>query len=110
MEALILERKVNDMNEKEIIDLEEESGDKATAWVQDNLRVIVSVFIVAAIALGIYSYSGRNANTDTDTDTLGSGSSTEDGTTLGNGTGNAITKMGITTSRCWMAQPGRAAA
>jgi hypothetical protein len=96
MEALILERKVNDMNEKEIIDLEEESGDKATAWVQDNLRVIVSVFIVAAIALGIYSYSGRNANTDTDTDTLGSGSSTEDGTTLGNGTGNAMQKDGVT--------------
>ncbi len=92
---LLLERKVNDMNENEIIDLEEESGDKATAWVQDNLRVIVSVFIVAAIALGIYSYSGRNANTDTDT--LGSGSSTEDTTTPGNGTENTIKKDGVTT-------------
>lgn len=83
------------MNENETIDLEEESGDKATAWVQDNLRVIVSVFIVAAIALGIYSYSGRNANTDTDT--LGSGSSTEDGTTLGNGSTDTIKKDGVTT-------------
>ena len=64
------------MNENEPIDLQEEAGDKATAWVQDNLRVIVSVFIVAAIALGIYSYSGRNANTDT----VGSGSATEETT------------------------------
>lgn len=62
------------MNENEPIDLQEEAGDKATAWVQDNLRVIVSVFIVAAIALGIYSYSGRNANTST----VGSGSATEE--------------------------------
>lgn len=62
------------MNENEPIDLQEEAGDKATAWVQDNLRVIVSVFIVAAIALGIYSYSGRNANTNT----VGSGSATEE--------------------------------
>lgn len=62
------------MNENEQIDLQEEAGDKATAWVQDNLRVIVSVFIVAAIALGIYSYSGRNANTST----VGSGSATEE--------------------------------
>lgn len=62
------------MNDNEPIDLQEEAGDKATAWVQDNLRVIVSVFIVAAIALGIYSYSGRNA----DIDTIGSGSSTEE--------------------------------
>ncbi len=64
------------MNENEQIDLQEEAGDKATAWVQDNLRVIVSVFIVAAIALGIYSYSGRNANTDM----VGSGSATEETT------------------------------
>lgn len=28
-------------------------------WIQENLRIIVSVFIVAAIALGIYSYSQR---------------------------------------------------
>lgn len=87
---LSLERKVNDMNENEIIDLQEENGDKATAWVQDNLRVIVSVFIVAAIALGIYSYSGRNAGTNTDT--VGSGSSTEETNTTGSGTNAAIKK------------------
>ena len=37
----------------------ESSADQAKAWVQENLRIIVSVFIVAAIALGIYSYSQR---------------------------------------------------
>jgi hypothetical protein len=40
-------------------DVEEGTADSAKAWLQENLRVIVSVFIVAAIALGIYSYSGR---------------------------------------------------
>jgi hypothetical protein len=38
---------------------EESSTNQAKAWVQENLRIIVSVFIVAAIALGIYSYSQR---------------------------------------------------
>lgn len=83
------------MNENEPIDLQEESGDTATAWVQDNLRVIVSVFIVAAIALGIYSYSGRNANTDADT--VGSGSSTEETSTTGSGTDTTIKKGVIDT-------------
>ncbi len=40
-------------------DIEESSTDAMKTWLQENLRVIVSVFIVAAIALGIYSYSGR---------------------------------------------------
>lgn len=79
------------MNDNEPIDLQEESGDKATAWVQDNLRVIVSVFIVAAIALGIYSYSGRNA----DTDTVGSGSSTEETANTENGDSD-IAKKNVT--------------
>ncbi len=48
------------MNEDEKLDFQEGSSEKAKVWMQDNLRVIVSVFIVAAIALGIYSYSGRN--------------------------------------------------
>lgn len=40
---------------------EEESGaNQVKAWIQENLRIIVSVFIVAAIALGIYSYSQRS--------------------------------------------------
>ncbi len=37
----------------------EETSSQAKAWIQENLRIIVSVFIVAAIALGIYSYSQR---------------------------------------------------
>ena len=79
------------MNDNEPIDLQEESGDKATAWVQDNLRVIVSVFIVAAIALGIYSYSGRNANTDT----VGSGSSTEEAESTTLNETDSITKKDV---------------
>ena len=39
---------------------EDASANQAKAWIQENLRIIVSVFIVAAIALGIYSYSQRN--------------------------------------------------
>lgn len=38
---------------------EESSANQAKAWVQENLRILVSVFIVAAIAFGIYSYSQR---------------------------------------------------
>lgn len=38
---------------------EETSANQAKAWVQENLRILVSVFIVAAIAFGIYSYSQR---------------------------------------------------
>jgi hypothetical protein len=37
---------------------EEESGD-IMEWIKDNLRIIVSVIIVVAIAGGIYSYSKR---------------------------------------------------
>lgn len=36
-----------------------EEGSSTGDWIQENLRIIVSVFIVAAIALGIYSYSQR---------------------------------------------------
>lgn len=52
--------------------LEEESSDhQAKDWIQENLRVIVSVFIVAAIALGIYSYSQRTQTiADNSTDPL----------------------------------------
>lgn len=38
---------------------EESSANQVKAWIQENLRILVSVFIVAAIALGIYSYSQR---------------------------------------------------
>lgn len=37
-------------------------NEKPTAkqWLQDNLRIIVSIFIVVVIATGIYSYSNRS--------------------------------------------------
>jgi len=49
---------------------EESSASQAKAWVQDNLRIIVSVSIVAAIALGIYSYSQRTTENTNDLNTL----------------------------------------
>ncbi len=51
-------------------DGEERLGDQAKTWVQENLRVIVSIFIVAAIALGIYSYSQRSEDTLKDSETV----------------------------------------
>ena len=39
---------------------EETVAEQAKRWVQDNLRIIVSVIIVVAIAGGIYSYSKRS--------------------------------------------------
>ncbi len=47
----------NNMHEQERL------GEQAKTWVQENLRIIVSIFIVAAIALGIYSYSQRSEET-----------------------------------------------
>ncbi len=41
---------------------EESHNTEVRSWFQENLRVIVSIFIVAAIALGIYSYSQRAEN------------------------------------------------
>jgi hypothetical protein len=41
---------------------EESTHGEISRWFQENLRVIVSIFIVAAIALGIYSYSQRANN------------------------------------------------
>lgn len=49
---------------------EENSSNQAKAWIQENLRIIVSVFIVAAIALGIYSYSERSQNLSDDSGIL----------------------------------------
>lgn len=48
----------HDMDEKDML-FEETSSNEVRNWLQENLRVIVSVFIVGAIALGIYSYSQR---------------------------------------------------
>ena len=48
----------HDMDEKDPL-FAETSSNEVRNWLQENLRVIVSVFIVGAIALGIYSYSQR---------------------------------------------------
>lgn len=52
------------MNEHEHNDpqFEETHNHEGQNWFQENLRIIVSIFIVAAIALGIYSYSQRSEN------------------------------------------------
>jgi len=52
-----LERKVKQNMENE--NQEEETNGTTKQWLQDNLRIIVSIIIVVAIAGGIYSYSKR---------------------------------------------------
>lgn len=49
---------------------EEKNEDESTAsrWIKDNLRIIVSVIIVIAIAGGIYSYSKRTQPISEDQD------------------------------------------
>ncbi len=59
-----LERKVNHMEEDKDMSYEEGMSQKVKVWVQENLRVITSVFIVAVIAFGIYSYSDRTVPSD----------------------------------------------
>ena len=49
---------------------EETPVDQAKLWIQENLRIIVSIFIVAAIALGIYNYSQRTQMTLSDDENL----------------------------------------
>ena len=49
---------------------EETPADQAKLWIQENLRIIVSVFIVAAIALGIYNYSQRTQTTLSDDENI----------------------------------------
>lgn len=39
---------------------------KARQWLQDNLRIIISILIVVTIAGGIYSYSKRNQTPSAD--------------------------------------------
>jgi len=41
---------------------QETSAEKMKRWFQDNLRIIVSIIIVIAIAGGIYSYSKRSVD------------------------------------------------
>lgn len=52
---LKLERQVNIMEEN----FEENKISEMKQWIQDNLRIIISILIVVAIAAGIYSYSKR---------------------------------------------------
>ncbi|NTW46240.1 MAG: hypothetical protein HGB18_04310 [Candidatus Moranbacteria bacterium] len=47
------------MEEDKDMSYEEGMSEKVKTWIQENLRVITSVFIVAVIAFGIYSYSDR---------------------------------------------------
>lgn len=42
---------------------QEENTGTANQWLQDNLRIIISIVIVIAIAGGIYSYSKRSQET-----------------------------------------------
>lgn len=60
----------------------EPEGGKFKQWFQDNLRIIVSVIVVSAIAIGIYSYSNRiqDAGLITDEETAGDISTDLDGT------------------------------
>jgi hypothetical protein len=41
-----------------------EEEEETNSWLKDNLRIIVSIIIVVAIAGGVYSYSKRNQVTD----------------------------------------------
>lgn len=55
------------MEEDKDMSYEEDAMEKVRTWVQENLRIVTSVFIVAVIAFGIYSYSDRTIPSD-DTD------------------------------------------
>lgn len=50
-------------NEKDEQDTELEG---TTSWLKDNLRIIISIIIVVAIAGGVYSYSKRNQSPATE--------------------------------------------
>lgn len=52
------------MEEQHDTTSETEGATKLRTFIQENLRVITSVFIVAVIAIGIYSYSDRSVPTD----------------------------------------------
>lgn len=58
----------------------EETG-SAKSWIQDNLRIIISIIIVVVIAAGVYSYSKRTSNPE-EKDRLGI-TTLEDNTTAG---------------------------
>lgn len=87
-----------DMDEQDPL-FEETSSNEMRTWLQENLRVIVSVFIVGAIALGIYSYSQRTETTstgDADTVTLSKTDTAESSDTEDVSVSSQTTKDGIT--------------
>jgi len=47
---------------EEVLNEEDSQSSGVKQWFQDNLRIIVSIFIVVIIAAGIYSYSNRSQN------------------------------------------------
>lgn len=47
-----------EIQDQDLMDNDSESGG-AKQWIQDNLRIIISVLVVVVIAAGIYSYSSR---------------------------------------------------
>jgi len=54
-------QETNDENNQPVSEEENVETENATKqWFQDNLRVLVSIFIVIIIAIGIYSYSNRS--------------------------------------------------
>ena len=45
-------------------DQETQTSSSLKQWLEDNLRLIISILIVAALAVGIYSYSQRSQETE----------------------------------------------
>ena len=75
---------------------QDEKNQQIKRWFQDNLRIIVSIIIVVAIAGGIYSYSNRGASnlaTESKPDQTTQDQSTEQGST---DTSKTTTKPGST--------------
>lgn len=69
-----MDKEMDNENQDDFDEEQEEPG-TMKQWLQDNLRIIISIVIVVAIAGGIYSYSKRIA---TPTDELSSQSSITD--------------------------------
>ena len=63
-----LDQETNDETENDQTVSEENTENSTKQWFQDNLRVLVSIFIVIIIAVGIYSYSNRSQTTETPKD------------------------------------------
>lgn len=51
---------VNIMEDQEKNEQETDTEEETGSWLRDNLRIIISIIIVVAIAGGVYSYSKRN--------------------------------------------------